>query len=98
MPLRDVLRDFPLTPHRLIAASNHEPDGDALNSLVVDCRGNAQVLFPQSEMPQALVPGHLITQLGECRIQPLKLQWKVINLTIVFGTALFDRTPFNRPE
>ena len=51
MPLRDVLRDFPLAPHRLIAASNHKPDGNALNSLVVDCRGNTQILFAQAEIP-----------------------------------------------
>jgi len=51
MPLRNVFGDFPLTPHRLIAASNHKPDSDALNSLAVDCRANAQVLFPQSETP-----------------------------------------------
>ena len=51
MPLRDVLRDFPLAPHRFIAASDGKADRDALNSLVVDGGGNAQVLFPQSEMP-----------------------------------------------
>jgi len=51
MPLRDVLTISHWLPIDFIAASNDKADRDALNSLVVDFGGNAQVLFPQSEMP-----------------------------------------------
>src|SRR6516162_6118620 len=52
MTLRDVLRNFPSRSKRFVAASNHQRDRNVLNSLALDCAGNAQVLFAQAKKPK----------------------------------------------
>ena len=98
MTLRDVLRDFPPRSKRFVAASNHQRDRNVLNSLALDCAGNAQVVLAQAKKPKTVGPRHHVGQLPECGIEPFELQWKVINLAQVFRLTVLNHATFNRAE